>query len=136
MKAILLLLCLTVLNTSAQNDKIYYSASAIYTRYFSKDDTKLLSTVPRGKGVELSYDTFFKIWIIRYIDENGIKQPMKFTFLQKDEYNRDRMIDPYNNTYVFFNNINIDKTLFISVEKPLEDGKTIALEITGIELKQ
>ncbi len=134
-KITLIIFCFFALNMSSQNDKTAYKASGIYVHYFSSNPSKLLTTVPVGKNVELIYDSFFKTWTIRYDDKDGQRIPMKLSFIQKDQFGNNRMKDTYDHMYTVATKIDDNKSLFISLDEVLDDGKTMAFEIKDINVK-
>jgi hypothetical protein len=112
---------------------VRYEAKSVYSYYFAPKTSEVLSRKPAGKDVEIVHDTFFKSWVIRYIDENGEEKPFKLMYLSKNKDGRgDLMYDAFNNQYALVNKIDEDKSIFINFMKPLDNGITVGLEIVEI----
>jgi hypothetical protein len=130
-----LVVFLSSLPVTAQKDKIYLSGEAMNFVFFNAETEKIVSTVPRGKNVELIYDSFFKSWTIRYDDENGIRQATKWTYLQ-DLQEGEVMVQGVGGTnHKMMNLIESQGRLVILFDKPLENGLTGWIEYTGIKIK-
>jgi len=123
---------LSIIKGYSQESKVKYTAQSIIMVFFNKSEA-VVSKKPFGKNVEIIHDEFFKSWLIRYDDENGIRQVFKLAYVQQTPEGYERMKDTQGSFYTLSNKIKPAKYLYISFEKELDNGLHGALSIDGVE---
>ena len=112
---------------SQTDQKIKYSASAVYLEFINAESLKSVSKIPEGQSAELTYDTFFKKWKMSYIDASGTKVGQVFTYIQDTELGFMKMKDSYGHIYTIVDHIALDGTLIAVSEKITENGLIASL---------
>ncbi len=85
MKNLILIIVLIIpLFVLGQNKKDY-SGGEFYMVHIDGKTNQEISSIPMGRNVLLSYDTFFKSYSIGYSDQNNTFKYMQFTYYGSDE---------------------------------------------------
>jgi len=125
--------CLLFISNSQNDTKLKYKADGIYLVFNDMNTLKQISEIPYGKDVELTYDDFFKSWIIRFTDKNGERTPIKFEYLKSNPDGSFEMKDTHGNWFTCYNKINTKKEL-IFVSNKIENDMINTLKVMNITL--
>jgi hypothetical protein len=120
MKRLAILILLTVNSISSfSQDKIEYKAKGIYMQ-LQDANYNLVTEIPLGKDVLISYDTFFKKYSIVYYNENGELAFLSFSYLATTQDGFVRMTDHNGDGYTVFDNLKKDGDIIFLMDNPVK----------------
>ena len=65
----------------SSDTEIYYKGEGVYILLIDANTNVVINKSPEGKNPRITYDTFFKNYLIIYTDENGNMAPAKFSYV-------------------------------------------------------
>lgn len=134
MKKTFLLIIFSVLSAAiyAQNstDKLIHKADSM--KYvFMDNNNKIVSEIPTGRNIEITYDKFFKSYFITYYSEEGKYCYIEFFYVKDNPDGISiRMRDKKNNVFNLIDTLEKHGTLFIQVEERT-NGLSAIISITS-----
>lgn len=81
-RLLFLIIIFSSISAYAQNDEKIFDANTIEALFIDSLSNKVLTSVPWGKDVAISFKPFFKNYQVVYIDKNGALGYINFDFLQ------------------------------------------------------
>ena len=81
-RLLFLIIIITSLSTYAQNDEKILKATSLEALFIDSLSNKVLTSVPWGYNVVISYKPFFKNYQVVYLDKNNAIGYINFDYLQ------------------------------------------------------
>lgn len=132
----IILLCLFNLHGYSQ-EKIIYKGDAMNFIYINPKTSQIVSTIPKGKNVELIYNVFFKRWNIYYENEAGSRSATQWLYLQDAIDGGVIMTGPNDSKVQIIDRIvEYGKLMVYLIDEKMANGLEGRIEFTGVVLKE